>query len=391
MSGTLRPYAPEHAEAVILAESYSFGVAAETVPKWLERAGHENVRSFFSGDRLVGALLVVPMGIFFGGRSVKNLGIAGVAIGPFDRGRGHAYEMMAEAMREGRRAGYAVSTLYPATISLYRKAGFELAGGHYEITLDLRRLNIRANDGELVPITRADLPELTRLQRAQAMENDGNLDRGPYIWERVFAPRLEPATGVGVRFGGQLEGYLVLKSKPSSDPPFHDLHLTDLLASTPRAAQRILSFLCEHRSLGLTAHWTGGQYDPLLSLLPEKIYTHQLYEQWMLRILDVRAALEARGYRNELPRSLELEIEDRVIPENTGTYRLESEGGQGRVTASTGGPKLRTTIRGLAALYSGYAPASALARLGVLEGEPAAIEAADRIFLGRTPWMQEMF
>jgi predicted acetyltransferase len=167
--------------------------------------------------------------------------------------------------------------------------------------------------------------------------------------------------------------------------------VSDLVVTTPRAAQRALSFFGEHRSLGVEAHWSGGQYDALLSLLPEKMYRHELYEQFMLRVLDVRAALEQRGYRNELPRALELHLEDREIPENTGSYRLEAEDGRGRVSATRGGPSIRARIGGFSALFSGYHPATTLARLGMIEGDAAALEAADRLFLGRTPFMAEMF
>jgi predicted acetyltransferase len=217
MSGELRPYAPEYARDLEIAQAYSFGVDVATVPKWLERAGHENVRCFVAGRRLAGGLLVVPMGIFFGGRSVKNLGIAGVAIGALDRGRGYAYEMMAQAMREARQNGWAVSTLYPATISLYRKVGYELAGGHYSISLKLGNIPAREKGGELISITAADQEKLISLQRPQAVANDGNLDRGQYIWDRVFAPRFEQTTGVGFSFDGKLEGYVVLRQKPSSE------------------------------------------------------------------------------------------------------------------------------------------------------------------------------
>src|SRR5262245_60035559 len=229
MNGVLKPYSEDLLAAMVAAQSYSFAVPADTVPAWLARAGHENVFAWCVGSELAGALIIIPMGIWFGGRSVKNLGVAGVAIAPEHRGRGHGYAMMTAMLRDARRAGHAVSTLFPATISLYRKCGYELAGGYYSLRIPVPSLaTFRAKEGEIVSVGEANLEELTALQRPIARANEGNLDRGPYVWQRVFAPRLQPARGFGVRFGGTLEGYLFLKATTDRNPPWHDLALSDL-------------------------------------------------------------------------------------------------------------------------------------------------------------------
>lgn len=394
MNGELRSFGPEHERAVIDAQSYAFAVPRETVPKWLDRAGHDNVRVWMSGERVAGALIIIPMGIWFGGRSVKNLGIAGVAVGPEHRGRGHGYEMMAATMREAKKNGWAVSTLYPATISLYRKAGYELAGGHYSLRVPLEALSVpalREKEGEIIPVGPADVERLAAVLRPTAIPHDGNLDRGPYVWKRTFSPRLIDSQGFGVTFGGELEAYIFLRSAQGSNPPFQDLVINDLVAKTPRGLRRLMSFIADHRSIAKSAEWTGDPHEPLLSLLPEKSYQIQQLEHWMLRVVDPRSALESRGYRSEASLALEVELEDRELPDNSGRFRLELEGGRGRVTSSRGGPRLRAKIGAFSAMYSGYQPASVLAQLGWIEGDSAAIEAADRIFIGRSPWMREMF
>lgn len=394
MNGELRTYGPEHESGVIDAESYAFAVPRDLVPKWLERAGHENVRVWMSGDRVAGAVLVIPMGIWFGGRSVKNLGIAGVAIGPEHRGQNHGYEMMAATLREAKKNGWAVSTLYPATITLYRKVGYELAGGHYSLRLPLDSLSvreIREKEGKIVPVTSGDRERLAKVLTPTARPHDGNLDRGPYVWNRIFSPRLMTTHAFAADFDGEFEGYVVLRATDGSHPPFHELTISDLVAKTPRAMRRLLCFLADHRSLAKMAEWTGDPHEPFLALLPEKTYQIQQLEHWMLRVVDPRAALEARGYRCDRPIALEVELEDREIPENSGRFRLELEGGRAQLTSARGGPRLRAKIGAFSALYAGFQPASVLAQLGWIEGDAAAIEAAELIFAGRSPWMREMF
>ena len=62
----------------------------------------------------------------------------------------------------------------------------------------------------------------------------------------------------------------------------------------------------------------GGPMDPLLLLMREQDYQVKLLFHWMLRVLDVPAALEARGYPAGVSGTLHLEVEDELFPENRG-------------------------------------------------------------------------
>ncbi|MCA9550276.1 MAG: hypothetical protein KC933_09585, partial [Myxococcales bacterium] len=80
MSGKLVHFAPELADALADAEAYAFAVPRESVPQWLARAGHENVSAWLVDGKVAGGAIGIPMGLWLGGRSVRNLGVAGVAI-----------------------------------------------------------------------------------------------------------------------------------------------------------------------------------------------------------------------------------------------------------------------------------------------------------------------
>ena len=58
--------------------SHAFGFPLAEVPIWFERAGAENIYAWRSDDAVAGGLITIPMGQFFGGRSVPTTGIAGV-------------------------------------------------------------------------------------------------------------------------------------------------------------------------------------------------------------------------------------------------------------------------------------------------------------------------
>jgi len=109
-------------EAELLAlgriEAWAFGVTEAEARVWLDRSGVENVRVARRGAEVLGGLIEVPMGQWFGGRSVPMLGYAGVAVAPAARGEGVALTLMVDALRAARSRGFVLSTLYPAAVAL---------------------------------------------------------------------------------------------------------------------------------------------------------------------------------------------------------------------------------------------------------------------------------
>src|ERR1043166_2690224 len=72
---------------------HAFAGTEEGTRDWLRAAGMKSVRVVREHGKpgaAAGCLLRIPMGQYFGGRSVSMLGIAGVAVAPEARGRGLA-------------------------------------------------------------------------------------------------------------------------------------------------------------------------------------------------------------------------------------------------------------------------------------------------------------
>lgn len=99
----------------------------------------------------------------------------------------------------------------------------------------------------------------------------------------------------------------------------------------------------------------------------------------MLRLLDVRRALESRGYPEAVSARLELEVQDDCIPENSGRFVLDVSGGKAEVRTGGSG-RLRLHVRGLAALYTGFLSHVDLGLLRLAEGEPRDLALAGALF-----------
>jgi predicted acetyltransferase len=358
--------------------------------EYFKRTGHDTIRLFHDQGSLAGGLVILPMAQWFGGRAVPMGGIAAVAVDPQFRDRGVASRMMAAAVREMYERGQVLSTLYPATLPLYRRAGYELSGTVHEITLPPRDLVERERRLTMGEITERDVPEIKRVYRGYARGQNGLLERIEYFWQRVQKPQgMPPTRGYAIRRGRQLEGYVYSFTK-HLDSGAHELRIMDWAALTPAALRRLLTFVADHRTLCKTAVWFGTPRDPLLMVLTEHTYKIRLLGQWMLRLVDVAGALEARGYPRGVKSRVQLRVRDEILRANNGAFVLEVEGGRARVRRGGKG-SVGIHIRSLAPIYSGHLTPEAVAAAGMLEATPRQMAALTSIFAGPAPWMPDLF
>lgn len=375
------------AAADIMVHSYAMAPADATT--WTQRVGLSGLRLLREGGQVAGTLVFISMGQWYGGRNVPIVGVGGVGVSPVHRGHGTATRLMQSLVRDARESGAPLSALYPATQPLYRRVGYEHAGVRQEIRVQVPSIDVQERTLALRPIEERDEPAITACYQRMAQARQGWLARSPYVWDRVRAPRAGTAHGYLVEGGSGVEGYVYLVRKPLAGWK-QELIASDIVAQTPAAARRLLSFLGDHRSLATEASWFGGTDDPLLMLLREQTYSVKLDMHWMVRVLDVAKALEARGWPVGLSGALHLEVEDDLLPENRGRYVLEVSDGVARVRQGGEG-RMRLHVRGLAPLYTGFHSAEALRAMGALEADDASVRSAMALFSGPQPTIRDMF
>lgn len=395
---------PDDLPALASIISIAFGSDAEGAKKWLGGAGIENLRVVREpGQKAEGAsasggiaatLLRVPMGHFFGGRSVACIGIAGVAVPPEQRGSGVASALMREALREIHDQGVALSSLYASTQTLYRRVGYEQAWHRVEWMMPLARVRV---DPPGPRVHRAQTDDLSVQERirgvyaAFARTQSAMLDRGAYVWNRVFNPR----DGVGsvLLIGDDAsapEGYLVFGQERDAKTGRHDVVLYDVAATTPAGWARALGVLGRFRTMGNEARFFAGPWHPWFMLEVDQIARPVKSEIGLLRIVRVAEALEGRGYAASVRATIDLELSDGVLPENAGRWRVEVEGGRARVSRGGTG-QVRLGVGGLASLYSGFVTGAQARAVGWAEGPAETVETLGAVFAGPTPWMPNMF
>jgi predicted acetyltransferase len=376
----------------VLAQCFEFPRPSfdEVVVPRIER---RNLRAVLADDKLVAGCGHYDCGQYWGGRVLRFAAVATVGVLPAWRRKGVARYMMTEQLRSLASEGFPLAGLYPSTQRLYRAVGYEQAGVRmpWELPLEgLGGLDCPATPVQLGP---GAIERLRPMAAQRGQVHHGQLERSAGLWSRLLAPAFprDLRTQCYVfEVEGRDEGYVIYSQRRAAGEIRYDLHLHDHVTLSHAARSSLLSFLHDHRSLARRAIWHGAAHDELLAFTPEQNATPSFAHLWMLRVLDAKAAFEARGYPPGRSGRVEFEVHDELLPSNTGRFVLDVESGRG--TWQPGGSgHVRCSARGLAACFSGGLPARELVHNGLLEADESSLQQLDAILGGRTPWMAEMF
>ncbi len=376
---------PEDRDDLLDLRARAFGrlSAAErerVLPRLRRDFAEERVLGVYDGSRLIGSGRYYPMEQWWLGAAVPMAGVASVYVAPEERGRGVGARLAAAMVELIAERGMPLSVLYPSIVPVYRKAGYEVAGGSHWFAFDADAL--RALGGDPVKIRRAgpkDAAEVVAvLRRVHAAARDaGPLDNGEshVRWDLedpdVFAYLAD-------------DGFLSYHWNDDQT----ELVVELAVAGSAQTARALWSVVGSGSSIAKTVRAHISPHDPILWLLRDRSIRQTWLSAWMLRLVDAPAAVAARGFPAGVSIEASLIVDDPLRPGNAGSWRLTVADGRGALDpANASSDAVRVDIRGLAALYAGI-PAATLSRAGLLDGpDTRALDAA----FAATPFMLDEF
>ena len=152
---------------------------------WPEQLGPDTFRAVRQNGKVAGGLAIMNMGQWFGGAVVPMAGITAVGVAPEHRGRGTASVLMQKTLEECYEEGIPISSLYPSTMTFYRRAGYERAGSKTTYELSTQSIDVRERPLEIVPIDASGHEEIYSTYQMRARATSGNLDRPPLLWQAI--------------------------------------------------------------------------------------------------------------------------------------------------------------------------------------------------------------
>lgn len=346
-------------------------------------AGHRYL-GVRDGDRLVAAAAIIDMTQWWQGRGVPLGGVTGVVVAPEDRGRGAGTRLMAAVLERCAELGHALSMLYPATRGLYRRTGYEVAGRVNAYTFPAHALR------GLAPAAEARTP-LRRVRASDAAEVIAVLDRvhrdlrhcGPTTRGPAEVQWWLRADDVFCYLAA--DGLLVYSWQDGRQA----IDIQYLAGASEATLRTLWDVVASYGTVADRFHARLAPDDPVFWLLRDPVGEPREAYQWMLRVIDVPAALTARGYPPGVHADVTLVVDDPVLSGNAGTWRLTIADGTAHAERATTDAAaatvdaVRVTAGALAALYAGT-PAATLRLSGLLAGGTPATDAAlDAAFAGR--------
>lgn len=370
--------------------SWSFAFPEAQALDTAIRRGLADHRVVLDGDRFLGGAYLHHMAQHLGGQRIRCLGIGGVAVDPEVRGRGAAGALMRAILRGARAEGYPLSALYPATQPMYRKLGYEQAGRYTRVRVPLSSIDARPGPCRIEEVAAVDRMEtLKALYFSAARRSHGHFERSTDIWSRIVEP-LGPHPRVFLLYEQEAPaGYLVLSERRTEGFEM-ELDVRDMVVTSRASLKTALGFFVGHGSLARAVVLPAPALDAVPLGLVEQRW--QVTEDWrfLLRVVDVKSALEALTYPQQLEETLHLDVTDDVLPENAGRWQLRLSGGAAEVVPGGQGT-IRLDVRALAPLIGHLAHPADVAMADLLKAPSPALEKLGAAFSGPPASSRDFF
>ncbi|MDT0485302.1 GNAT family N-acetyltransferase [Streptomyces doebereineriae] len=343
------------------------------------------------GKVIAGGLgLAIPQ--FFGGRPVPGASMACGCVAPEERGSHLAAALIAERLRPLRKQGAVVATLWTASSGYVRRLGWEAPTQVFSWTVpaDELRHSFRESDFQ---ITHAATWQYRPLCNDLAARWNGPWQRPD--WWATWQERQHPEMATyAFSLPGQEPGGVLSVAGERHPSQGQRLVVYDFWAADQAVAAAMLSFLGRHNSRLSTIAFERTSLPPAPLLMHHLRRTGSLtaraWHSWMLRILDLRKAIQLRGWPDEVDLTLPIEV---VAEDSRATDRflLRISGGEGDLEPTTREGQLTLTQGQIAAWYAGGYRSAAAAQLAGVSGAPRALAQLLQATTDREPWLADYF
>ena len=415
----IRPPDETDREAIALLSGLAFNSPAR--PERISLSGRLCV---YDGARVAASARSIDFDQWFGGARVPCAGIEGVVVQPEDRGHGTAAALVSELLRKGRAEGRLVSALYPSTATLYRKLGYEFAGfrPHFRAAIaDLPAAGLPGGNTTNAEVSELSVREMNKNEIGEVMTCFSKFARrfngpvetaDPAFWvDRSLAHAGEGTYQRTAVVEGKdgIAGYAsyFLEERRGGS---YVLFCKHLVATSAAAFNSLIRYFRRFENAAKDLVWLGPvSAGPLgLVLQTNGFALSPSWTRWMLRVLDVPGALEARGYPAVEGETV-LRIHDPLFPGNSGPWVVRASGGRVAVAPTEPrpvvgaetrpaetvpakpGPAKTLPIGLFSALYTGLVTPSDLVLLGALDEDDPSLGFLTALFAGPVPWMPDAF
>ena len=356
----------------------------------------------FEDGVLAAKMAMLPFTISWNGGWIDCGGVTAVSTLPTHRRRGLVGELMRRSMAAMREAGQPVAMLWATMSAIYQRFGYGNGFTNLLYDFDARRLSFVdeiETPGRCQLLDVAEVrPTIDGVYERFASQRTLMLRRGDDWWPRalhLLAGAEAPLLAASYEEQGKVLGYVVYgidDARAWGRRRDQRLQVFDLVWTTPAAHRALIQLLAGYDLAHSVRFPSLPADDPLFHQVQEpRLLNGSLTDGALVRIVDLAPALEGRQF--DADGRLTFALRDELCPWNTGTWRLDVEGGTASAKAAGGDASLMLSPCALAMLVCGYQSATALARAGLIAcGDDDALERTSNLFRTRAaPFCMDHF
>lgn len=364
----------------------------------------ERALGAFDGDTMVGTAGAYSLRMTVPGGEVDCAGVTMVGVVPTHRRRGVMTALMTHQLREVAERGEPIAALWASEDAIYGRFGYGPSTMQALIDVPRHRsafVDDSPIEGRMRLVDQDEAIQTFPVVYDRVRAETPGMFRRSETWWRHRVARNPTRDEDGPFFRALLErdgepaAYAIYRVHQKWEQGVSRGHvdLREVMAATPGAQRDVWKFVFGI-DLVESVRSTGFflPYDhPLQLMLAEPRYLGFLLSNGLwIRVVDVGAALEARGYSRD--GSFTIEVRDPLFEANDGTWQLDVAGGRGRARKVGGDGDVRLGVSELGALYLGQFTFAQMLAAGRISGTPDAVARADDVWRTTvTPWCPEIF
>ena len=349
----------------------------------LERA---DVLGCYDGEQLVSQVAVYPIEMNIYGRIAPIGCVTSVSTYPEYSGRGIMSRLLYQSLHDMRERGQAMAILFPFSIPLYRRFGWEIISNKISYIIKDNQIPNRKKSAKgYVRRVDWDDEDFMELHMEFAKQTHGCLLRNAAAWDEYWRWESED-TMVAVYYNAfdKPLGYMVYMI--SEDV----MHIKEMIYLNREAHNGLWEYIRAHYSMIDEVRGNSYYNEPIAFDLEDGDIKEGIRPYIMGRIVDVRTLFSHYHCDpTEEDSLITFDVEDDFLEWNNGEFTVSFSKGTCTVVDGPGDFRVSLGIGTLTTLLMGYKTAAQLHRMERIKGDILSIQAIDETLLHETPYISD--
>ena len=347
----------------------------------LERA---NVWGCFEGETLVSQFAAYPLEMNIHSVVYPIAFITSVSTYPEYSGMGLMAKLMKRSLTEMRENGQSLSLLYPYSIPLYRRKGWEIVSD--KMSYRIRDVQLPKNLEVPGYVRRVswENADFMDLHAQFAKQTHGCLFRNNLAWDEYWRWDEDDTTvAIYYREDGSPRGYMVYLLKDDI------MFIKEMIYLDMESRKGLWKYIGAHESMVDEVRGSNYFSEPIAFSFEDSDIKESIRPYIMGRIVDLEMFIRDYRFNQGFKGTFTLHISDRFLEWNNRSMTLMVSDGKAVVEEGESEHSAAMTIGTLTTLMLGYKRASELAALEKIEAEPETLHLLDYAFIYKKPYISD--